>query len=88
MLALRELLALPPGRDAHAVFGSPDDLKLRSSMTLFAAASPAPEVFERVLARYYGGVPDDRGGTVKAKLVIGGQPQGEAVFATMTATMA
>ncbi len=51
------LLALP-GRDAHAVFGSPDDLKLRSSMTLFAQAAPQTPCFAAVLARYCGAEPD------------------------------
>ncbi|HXZ54798.1 MAG TPA: DUF1810 domain-containing protein [Burkholderiales bacterium] len=48
-------------RSAHQIFGSPDDLKLRSCLTLFAAAaSPSPEdqVFSAALARYYGGEPD------------------------------
>jgi uncharacterized protein (DUF1810 family) len=53
------------GRSAHAIFGSPDDLKLRSCLTLFAQAaapSPAPEtgVFGEALAKYYGGEPDPR----------------------------
>jgi uncharacterized protein (DUF1810 family) len=54
------LLALPPGRDAHAIFGSPDDLKLRSSMTLFAAAVPDEPLFARVLDRFYGARADAR----------------------------
>ena len=53
------------GRTAYEIFGSPDDLKLRSCLTLFAQAaapSPAPEnrVFGEALARYYGGEPDPR----------------------------
>jgi uncharacterized protein (DUF1810 family) len=48
------------GKTATEVFGSPDDLKLRSSATLFAAVSPPGSVFERVLARYYDGQPDER----------------------------
>ncbi len=47
-------------RTAHEIFGSPDDLKLRSCATLFAAAAPAGSVFERLLAKYYAGQPDDR----------------------------
>jgi uncharacterized protein (DUF1810 family) len=47
-------------RTASQIFGSPDDLKLRSSATLFASVSPAGSVFERVLERYYGGAPDGR----------------------------
>jgi uncharacterized protein (DUF1810 family) len=42
-------------RTAHQVFGSPDDLKLRSSMMLFAAALLQQSVFQQVLQRYYGG---------------------------------
>ena len=40
------------GRSASEVFGSPDDLKLRSCATLFAAVSPAGSVFERVLEKF------------------------------------
>lgn len=45
------------GRDAHAIFGSPDDLKFRSSMTLFNRASP-DGLFQATLDRYFGSVPD------------------------------
>ena len=53
------------GRRAHEIFGSPDDLKLRSCLTLFAqAAAPSPaaetRVFGEALAKYYGGEPDPR----------------------------
>jgi len=46
------------GRSAHNIFGSPDDMKLRSSMTLFASVSPAGSVFEQVLEKYFGGEAD------------------------------
>ncbi|HQN04215.1 MAG TPA: DUF1810 domain-containing protein [Anaerolineaceae bacterium] len=42
----------------HEIFGSPDDLKLRSSMTLFAYVAPPGSVFEQVLAKYCDGKPD------------------------------
>ena len=48
------------GRTAHQVFGSPDDLKFRSSMTLFAEADPREPAFHEALARYYDGEPDPR----------------------------
>lgn len=48
------------GRTAHQVFGSPDDMKFRSSMTLFAAADPAAAAFITALVRYYDGRPDPR----------------------------
>jgi uncharacterized protein (DUF1810 family) len=45
-------------RDAHAIFGSPDDLKFRSSMTLFALAAPDEDLFRTALDRFYGGAMD------------------------------
>lgn len=48
------------GRSAHDIFGSPDDMKLRSSATLFALVSPDDSVFHRVLEKYFGGVRDQR----------------------------
>ncbi|MGU3542499.1 DUF1810 domain-containing protein [Methylobacterium sp. A52T] len=48
------------GRSAHAIFGSPDDLKFRSSMTLFARAVPGEPVFADALARYFDADPDPR----------------------------
>lgn len=47
-----------PGRDAHAVFGSPDDMKLRSSLTLFRAADPREPVFQQALDKYFAGDAD------------------------------
>lgn len=55
----KALLSLP-GHDAHAVFGSPDDMKLRSSMTLFAAVDGADPVFQDVLDKYFNGETDER----------------------------
>ena len=46
--------------DALAVMGSPDHFKLRSCMTLFLAADPTAEVFQRVLDKFYNGRPDGR----------------------------
>ncbi|OEO30341.1 calpastatin [Devosia insulae DS-56] len=46
------------GKSAHEIFGSPDDVKLRSSMTLFAHAAEDAAPFRRVLERYYDGVED------------------------------
>jgi uncharacterized protein (DUF1810 family) len=46
------------GRTAREIFGSPDDLKLRSSMTLFGRAAPDEPVFQQVLDRYFDGEPD------------------------------
>lgn len=55
-----ELVLAVQGRSAHDVFGSPDDMKLRSCMTLFAAAAQDTPIFDAVIGKYYGGSPDDR----------------------------
>lgn len=58
---LREIaqaLLAVEGRSAHDIFGTPDDLKLRSCCTLFAAVAPPGSVFEHVLAKYFNSVPD------------------------------
>jgi uncharacterized protein (DUF1810 family) len=47
------------GRSANAIFGSPDDLKFRSCMTLFAQATGAP-LFADALKKCCGGQPDPR----------------------------
>lgn len=57
---LRECSALVnavEGRTIREILGSPDDLKFRSSMTLFAAVSSAPE-FAAAIGKFYGGAPD------------------------------
>jgi uncharacterized protein (DUF1810 family) len=43
------------GRSANDVFGSPDDLKFRSSMTLFDAVADDSTPFRTALERYYDG---------------------------------
>jgi uncharacterized protein (DUF1810 family) len=48
------------GRSAHAIFGSPDDLKLKSSMTLFAQLEGQDSVFAKVLDMYFQGERDTR----------------------------
>lgn len=44
--------------DAGYIFGSPDDKKLRSSMTLFYCVAGKASVFARVLDKFFGGKPD------------------------------
>jgi uncharacterized protein (DUF1810 family) len=48
------------GRNARAIFGSPDDFKFRSCMTLFGFAAPDEDVFAQALDRHFGGEPDPR----------------------------
>jgi len=53
-----EALLSVEGRSARQIFGSPDDMKLKSSVTLFAHVSPPGSVFERVLGKYFRGERD------------------------------
>ena len=46
------------GRSARDIFGPVDEMKFRSSMTLFAKASPEGSVFERCLQKYFCGSDD------------------------------
>jgi len=46
------------GRTAGEIFGAIDEMKFRSSMTLFAEAAPEGSVFEQCLKKYFGGAPD------------------------------
>jgi uncharacterized protein (DUF1810 family) len=55
-----ELAAGVERGSAQEVFGYPDDLKLRSSVTLFARAAPDHPAFRAVLDRYFDGEPDPR----------------------------
>jgi uncharacterized protein (DUF1810 family) len=59
--SLGELTALVNavhGRTARDIFGSPDDRKFCSSMTLFADAASDPTRFNEALDKYFGGVGD------------------------------
>lgn len=57
LAAAADAILAAPG-DAESILGPVDALKLRSSMTLFAAVADDPRRFAAVLARFYGGVPD------------------------------
>lgn len=48
------------GRSAVEIFGSPDDLKLRSCATLFASIAPPGSVFDQLLNQFFRGKRDDR----------------------------
>jgi uncharacterized protein (DUF1810 family) len=48
------------GRSVDDIFGFPDNLKFRSSMTLFARAAPDGQLFNSALEKYFGGEPDSR----------------------------
>ena len=59
LVEISEALLALDTNDAGAVMGYPDDLKLRSSMTLFLAAS-GDAVFQKVLDKFYSGKPDSK----------------------------
>lgn len=48
------------GNDAHAIFGSPDDMKLRSCCTLFSMVPGAPPIFDQLIDRFFNGKKDER----------------------------
>jgi uncharacterized protein (DUF1810 family) len=48
------------GRSALEIFGSPDDVKLKSCATLFARVSPPGSVFDQLLEKYYRGERDSK----------------------------
>jgi uncharacterized protein (DUF1810 family) len=56
--ATQAMLAARPGLDALAILGAPDDVKFRSSMTLFAEVAGEASPFAAALERYFGGVRD------------------------------
>ncbi|HET6617286.1 MAG TPA: DUF1810 domain-containing protein [Gemmatimonadota bacterium] len=60
LLAIAEAALAVEDRSAKDVFGSPDDLKLRSSATLFARVSLPGSVFDRLIDKYFGGERDTR----------------------------
>ncbi len=55
----RILNAAADGTSATAILGPVDAMKLRSSMTLFAAAAPEVQTFTDVLSRFFDGQPDE-----------------------------
>lgn len=60
LVAISEALLNIEGRTATEIFGTPDDLKLRSSMTLFAMADKTIPVFRAVLEKYFDGIADEK----------------------------
>src|SRR5579862_6812437 len=52
------LVTLVEGRSISQIFGYPDDLKFRSSMTLFSSVTPDNQVFKDALQKYFAGEPD------------------------------
>jgi O-acetyl-ADP-ribose deacetylase len=55
LIAISEALLKVDGKTAYGIFGSPDDIKLKSCMTLFSFASNATPIFNEVLEKYFQG---------------------------------
>ena len=60
LLELCDALLSLESNDAEMIMGYPDDLKLRSCMTLFLAAEPDCGTFQAVLNKFFGGQPDEQ----------------------------
>lgn len=60
LLECCEALLRIVGSSASEIFGFPDDMKLKSSMTLFAQARKSKDVCQAVIKKYFGGKPDER----------------------------
>ena len=58
LVEISEALLRLPSSDAREVMGYPDDLKLKSCMTLFMEAAPEIDVFGKVLEKFFGGEKD------------------------------
>lgn len=58
LIEISNALLTLPAHDPAQVMGYPDDLKLKSSMTLFAAVPGADPVFEKVLQKFFEGSRD------------------------------
>ena len=60
LLECSEILWTLEGKTASQIFGFPDDLKLKSSMTLFDYCSEENSIFHQILAMYFGGRRDEQ----------------------------
>jgi uncharacterized protein (DUF1810 family) len=60
LVAITQALLEVKGKSAYEIMGSPDDMKLKSCMTLFALISKEGNAFQRVLDNYFEGEHDER----------------------------
>lgn len=60
LLAITDVLLTLPEDSATAIFGSPDDVKLKSCMTLFASLPNSQPVFQQVLDKFFDGTKDEK----------------------------
>lgn len=70
---LRECAALllkHPDKTALEIFGTPDNLKLHSSLTLFALAAGQESVFSQLLAQFFAGQQDAKTLHIVSRLIV------------------
>lgn len=60
LITISKALLELKNENANQIFGSPDNVKLKSSMTLFAALPDADPVFQAVLDKFFGGTKDTK----------------------------
>ncbi|WP_312905906.1 MULTISPECIES: DUF1810 domain-containing protein [Sphingobacterium] len=60
LIEIATIILTIEGKTAIEIFGSPDNMKLRSSMTLFSRVPNAHPVFLHVLDKFFNGLPDDK----------------------------
>ena len=60
LLKITKVLLEHADRSASEIFGSPDEMKLRSSMTLFATVPHADPVFQQVIHQFFNGESDQK----------------------------
>ena len=70
LIEISEALLKLNNNNATIVFGYPDDLKLKSCMTLFSEIAPEIEVFDKVLERFFSGKKDDKTLELKNSLIL------------------
>ena len=70
LILICEVLIKLESNDVLEVFGSPDNMKLQSCMTLFSLADNGNSVFDKVLGKFFDGQPDHRTLTILGKEAI------------------
>ncbi len=60
LISMANILLKLPGQHAHEIFGSPDDMKLKSCMTLFSLVPGSDPAFSKVLEKYFDGQKDHK----------------------------
>ena len=60
LINISTLLSQLTDKTAYDIFGTPDDLKLKSCMTLFSAVKKSPPIFQQIIDQYFDGAKDEK----------------------------